>query len=96
MISTASLEHLVAHADRRPALADDVLVEVLAGAEPEPEAVAGQDLHGRRLLRDDRRVVAQRRAGHVGHQPIRSVACAAAPRIDQAYGEWPCSSSQGW
>ena len=69
MTSSASLEHLVAHADRRPALADDVLVEVLAGAEAEAEAPAGEDLHGRGLLRDDRRVVAQDRARHVGHQP---------------------------
>jgi hypothetical protein len=26
---------------------------------------------------------------------IRSVACAAAPRIDQAYPEWPWEVSQG-
>jgi len=55
-------------ADGRPALADDVLVQVLARAEPEAEAVAGEDLDGRRLLRDDRRVVAKRRARHVRHQ----------------------------
>ena len=51
-------EHLLPDADRRPALADDVLVEVLPGAEPEGEAPVGEDLQGRGLLGDDRRVVA--------------------------------------
>ena len=61
-------EHRVALADRGPALAHDVLVEALARPEPEPEAPAGEDLHRRRLLGHHRRVVAQDRAGHVGHQ----------------------------
>ena len=61
-------QHLVPFADRRPALADDVLVEVLPRSQPEPEATAREDLHRRRLLRDDRRVVAQDRARHVRHQ----------------------------
>ena len=68
MIVDRLAEHLVALADRGPALADDVLVEVLARAEAEPEAPAGQDLHRRRLLRHHRRVVAQDRARHVGHE----------------------------
>jgi hypothetical protein len=61
-------EHPVPDVHRRPAPADDVLVEVLAGAEPEREPVAGQQLHGRGLLRDHRRVVAHDRARHVRHQ----------------------------
>jgi hypothetical protein len=62
-------EHLVADADRRPVLAGDVLVEVLAGAQPEGEAVAREDLQRGRLLGDDRRVIADRRTRHVGHEP---------------------------
>jgi hypothetical protein len=58
----------VALTHRWPALADNVLVEVLTGAEPEAEAVAGQDLNRRGLLRNHRRVVSQDRARHVGHQ----------------------------
>ncbi len=46
-------------------LADDVLVEVLAAAQPEGEPAVGEDLQRRGLLRDDRRVVAHRRARHV-------------------------------
>ena len=58
----------MAGADRGPALADHVLVQVLPRPEPEAEAAAGEDPHRRRLLGDDRRVVADRRAGDVGHQ----------------------------
>ena len=61
-------EHLLAGGDARPALADDVLVEALAAAEAEREPAVGQDLQRRGLLRDDGGVVAQGRAGHVGHQ----------------------------
>ncbi len=35
---------------------------------PQREAAVGEDLQGRGLLRHDGRVVADRRAGHVGHQ----------------------------
>jgi len=62
------LEHLVAQADQRPAAADDVLVQVLARAEPQGEPPVAQQLHGRRLLRDDGWVIATDRAGDVGHQ----------------------------
>lgn len=61
-------EHLVAHAHSRPALTDDVLIEILPRAEPEPETVAGQDPDGGRLLGHDRWVVTQGRTGHVGHE----------------------------
>jgi hypothetical protein len=61
-------EHLVAHPHSRPALTDDVLIEILPRAEPEPETVAGQDPDGGRLLGHDRWVVTQGRTGHVGHE----------------------------
>ena len=68
MISIASTSMSCRASIARPALADHVLVEVLPGAEAEREAPVGEDLQRRGLLRDDRRVVAQGRAGHVGHQ----------------------------
>ena len=49
-----------------PALADHVLVEVFAAAQAQGEPAVGENLNGRRLLRDDRRVVAHGRTGHVG------------------------------
>jgi len=61
-------EHVLADVDARPALPDDVLVEVLPGAEAEGEPAVGEDLERRGLLGHDGRVVAQDRAGHVGHQ----------------------------
>ena len=38
-----------------------------------------------------------RMVGHVTYviSGMREVACAAAPRTLQAYGEWPCASSHG-
>ena len=54
--------------DRRPAAADDVLVEVLARAQPEGEPAVAEQVHGRSLLGHDGGVVAHRRAGHIGHQ----------------------------
>ncbi len=54
-------EHRMPDADSGPALADDVLVEVLAGAEAEAEPVAREDPQRRRLLGDDRRVIPDRR-----------------------------------
>ena len=68
MISIASASISCRVVDRRPAVADDVLVEVLAAAEAEGEPAVGEQLQRRGLLRDDGRVVAHRRAGHVGHQ----------------------------
>ena len=61
-------KHVLAPRDRRPSLTDDVFVEVLPTAEPEGEAPVGEDLQGRRLLGDNRRVVSHRRARHVGEQ----------------------------
>jgi len=52
-------EHLVPLSDARPAVADDVLVEVLPGTGGEAEAVVRDDLHRGGLLRHDRRVVPQ-------------------------------------
>ncbi len=68
-------QHVLPGRDAGPALADDVLVEVLAAAEAQGEAALGEELEGRGLLRDDGRVVAHRRAGHVGHEvdPARRV-----------------------
>src|SRR4051794_4902811 len=62
------LESLVTDVRRGPALSDDVLVEVLAGAEAEGEPALAQQLHRGGLLGDDGRVVAEGRAGDVGHQ----------------------------
>ena len=59
-------QHVLPLRDGRPALADDVLVEVLAAAQAQGEAPVGEDLQRRRLLRDDRGVIAHGRAGHVG------------------------------
>ena len=69
------LEHVLARGDSRPARADHVLVEVLPAAEAEGEPAVGEQLDGRGLLRDHGRVVARRRAGHVGHEvdPLRRV-----------------------
>ncbi len=61
-------QHVLAPLDRRPAATHDVLVEILAAAEPECESPVGEDLQRRGLLGHDRRVVAHRRARHVGHQ----------------------------
>src|SRR6266545_2479806 len=62
------LEHLVAHAGKRPPSANNVLVQVLARAEPKREPSLGQKLHRRRLLRDDGGMITTGRAGHIGHQ----------------------------
>ncbi len=59
-------QHVLAAFDGGPALADDVLVEVLAAAQAEGEPPVGQDLHRGGLLGDDGRVIPHRRAGHVG------------------------------
>ena len=61
-------EHVLALVDRRPALAGDVLVEVLPGAEAEDEPAVREQLQRRGLLRHHRRVVADDRAGHIGGQ----------------------------
>ena len=68
MICHRLLQHLLPDVDAWKAAADDMLVELLAGAESEPEAARRQQGHGRRFLRDDRRVIADRRRGHIGHE----------------------------
>src|SRR5829696_1400537 len=47
-----------------PVVTDDVLVECLAGPEPEPEATRVHSLQGSGGLGDDRRVVAEARRGY--------------------------------
>jgi hypothetical protein len=49
-------QHRLPGLDRRPPVADDVLVEVLAAAETEGEPALGQDLQGRGLLCDHGRM----------------------------------------
>ena len=90
------LEHLVADVDRRPAAADDVLVEVLPRAEAEREPAVAEQVDGRGLLRDDRRVVAHEsgRSRRSSARPARSPGVTA-PSTLQAYGEWPIASSHG-
>src|SRR3954447_6354491 len=60
------LEHLEAKVGLGPAVAEDVLVERLAGPDAEVEAPVVQDRARRRRLRDHRRVDADRRTGHPG------------------------------
>ena len=57
------LEHLQPHVGARPGVAEDVLVERLAGADAEDEPPLVQHGAGRRGLRDDRRVDPHGRAG---------------------------------
>jgi len=60
-------EHLVPLRHMRPAT-DDMLVEVLPGAETEDEPTVRRQRDRGRLLRDDRRVIALDRAGDERHQ----------------------------
>jgi len=57
-------EHGLPGKRRGKALADHVLVQVLAGTEREREAIIAQDGERGRELCNYRRVVAHRRAGH--------------------------------
>ena len=59
-------QHVLALSYRRPTPADHVLVEVFTAAQTQRESPVGEDLHRRRLLGDDRRVVAHGRTRHVG------------------------------
>ena len=74
--------------DGRPALTDDVFVEVLAAAQSQSEPSVGKDLHRGRLLRDDRRVIPHRRAARVRVQVGMIRPCAAAPTPPT---HWSCS-----
>ena len=62
------LEHQVADVRRRPALADHMLVEVLAGTETERESVVAHQPDRGGHLRDDRWMVTNGRARDHGHQ----------------------------
>jgi hypothetical protein len=62
-------QHLVTHGRGRPPPPDDVLVEPLAGPQPQGEAPVARQAHRRRLLGDDCGVVADDGAGHHRHQP---------------------------
>ena len=90
------LQHRPALLRARPAIAQDVLVERLAAAEPEREAPFEQDRAGRGGLRDDRRVDPHGRARDGGrdlhlrgrvrerpdHRPhARAVALRVVPRV---------------
>ena len=81
---------------QRPAVAEDVLVEILAAPDAEEEAAGHHRGDGGGSLSDDRRVEAN--VGHVTPVPTRivSVACAIPPSIDQTNGLWPWGSIQGW
>ena len=59
-------EHLATDLERWPAPPDDVLVQVLAGADAEEEAPVEHDVRGRRGLRDDRGMHADDRTGDPG------------------------------
>src|SRR2546427_2514117 len=59
-------QHLLANADRRPAVTHDVLVQVLAGAHAEEESSRHQRGGGGCGLRHDHRVNPHRRARHAG------------------------------
>src|SRR6185437_14352621 len=61
-------EHALALVRVGPAFPDDMLVEVLPGAETEGEPVTAQHGPGRRLLGPHGRVIPHGRAGDVRHQ----------------------------
>jgi hypothetical protein len=61
-------EQLVPDAHRRPAATHHVLVEPLPGPDAEGEAPVAEQRGGGRGLGDDRRVVAEERAGDAGGQ----------------------------
>src|SRR4029079_15016842 len=62
------LEHLLSYCGLRPAIAEDVLVERLAAANSEREPARHHRSHSSGGLGDDRRVGANRRAGHAGSE----------------------------
>src|SRR5438270_1136177 len=62
------LQHLVPNMDRRPSLADDMLVEILSSAKAEHEAAIAHQRDRRRHLRHDGGMVTNDRAGDHRHQ----------------------------
>ena len=90
------LEHLQAHVGRRPAVAEDVLVERLAAADAEGEAA----LEHTALVAAACAITAgwMRTVGQV--TPVvtgrTDVACASAPITDHTNALWPCWSFHGW
>ena len=89
------LEHLQPDVLARPAVAEDVLVERLAGADAQGEPAVELHGGGRRGLGHDRRV-------HPHGRAVTAVvtgseqACERAPITPQTNGLWPCSSFHGW
>ena len=59
-------QHLAPLGDRRPSRAGHVFVQPLAGADRQGKAVVAHHRDGRRRLGDDRRVIADDRAGEAG------------------------------
>ena len=86
MTSTASRKHLSALSRWRPAIAEDVLVQVLSRAHAEEEAPGHERSSGRCSLRDDRRMDSD--GGHVTPVPSLSseVDAAIAPMTLQTNG----------
>ena len=72
------LEHLAANICRRPALPDDVLVEILTGADAEKEAALEQARSRRRRLGDDGRMDTDRWTRNA--RPNSKLACAGCNR----------------
>ena len=62
-------QHLLPNGCRGPSAADDMLVQVLARAEPEKEPPVEHERHCRGSLRDDRRVNPHGRTGDGGADP---------------------------
>ncbi len=62
-------QHPVPDVGRRKLAADDMFVEPLTGTDAEVESAAGDQRQRRGRLRDDRRVIAQRRTSDTGDQP---------------------------
>src|SRR5438105_15742112 len=60
------LEHLEPLVRQRPAVAEHVLVQVLARADAEEESSGHHRRHGRGRLRDESRMLADERARHAG------------------------------
>jgi len=80
-----------------PSGSDYMLVEVLPGAKAEDEPPVREDSERRRLLGDHSGVVADGRAGDVGHEfeTLGGVRDRAQPSTVQAYGACPIESSHG-